>query len=141
MARPRLPRDPAGNPIRDADDPYLMARQTVRDSFPDLMKVALEQALKGDSTLLVRLLNHLEQQPTRLPTISADGDPANIASDIARWAAVGGISVETARKMIALLRETQAFVKRSKTIEALIAAYEASGQPIPERVDAMRDAA
>ncbi|MFM0558941.1 hypothetical protein [Paraburkholderia sediminicola] len=140
MARPRLPRDPAGNKIRDTEDPYLMARQTVRDNFPDLIDVALKQAKEGDSSFLVRLLNHLEDQPTRLPTISAEGDPATIATDIAKWAAVGGVSVETARKMIALLRETQAFVKRSKTIDALIHAYETSGQAIPPRVDAMRGA-
>lgn len=137
MARPRLPRDPAGNKIRDDDDPYLTARSAVRERFPDLMRIALDQAMKGDSVLLVRLLNHLESQPTRLPTISADEDPANIASDIARWAAVGGVSVDVARKMVALLRESQAFVKRSKTIDALIHAYETSGQPIPDRVDAM----
>ncbi|WP_233850438.1 hypothetical protein [Paraburkholderia sp. HD33-4] len=141
MARPRLPRDPAGNPIRDSEDPYLMARQTVRDNFNDLLRVALEQAKSGDSAFLVRLLGHLESQPTRVPGVSADGDPANIASDIARWAAVGGVSVETARKMIALLRETQAFVKRSKTIDALIHAYETSGQTVPPRVDAMRGVA
>jgi len=141
MARPRLPRDPRGKKIYDEDDPYMLARKNVRDRFTKLMEVALEQAEKGDSTFLVRLLNHLEDQPTRLPSISADSDAAAIAQDIAKWAAVGGVSVETARRMIALLKETHAFVKRSKTIDAMIAAYEKSGRPVPDRVHAMKGAA
>jgi len=138
MARPRLPRDPRGKKIYDEDDPYLAARKAVRDRFPKLMEVALDQASKGESAFLVRLLNHLEDQPTRLPSISADSDAAAIAQDIAKWAAVGGVSVETARRMIALLKETHAFVKRSATVDAMIAAYEASGQPIPDRLQAMK---
>jgi len=141
MARPRLPRDPRGKKIYDEDDPYMLARKNVRDRFTKLMEVALEQAEKGDSTFLVRLLNHLEDQPIRLPSISADSDAAAIAQDIAKWAAVGGVSVETARRMIALLKETHAFVKRSKTIDAMIAAYEKSGRPVPDRVHAMKGAA
>lgn len=140
MPRPRLPRDPRGKKIYDEADPYLLARKAVRDRFPQLMKVALDQAEKGESAFLVRLLNHLEDQPTRLPSMSADANAADMAQDIAKWAAVGGISVETGRRMIALLKETHAFVKRSKTVDALIAAYERSGQPVPDRVHAMKEA-
>lgn len=106
MARPRLPRDPRGKKIYDEADPYLQARKDVRDRFPQLMKVALEQAEKGESTFLVRLLNYLEDQPVRLPSLSADSSAADMASDVAKWAVVGGVSVETARRMIALLKET-----------------------------------
>jgi len=141
MPRPRLPRDPRGKKIYDEADPYLLARKEVRDRFPQLMKVALDQAEKGESAFLVRLLNHLEDQPTRLPSMSADSNAADMAEDIAKWAAVGGVSVETARRMIALLKETHAFVKRSKTIDAMIAAYEKAGQRAPDRVHAMKETA
>lgn len=141
MARKRLPRDPNGQKIYDDRDPYLMARQTVRDNFNDLLSVALGQAKAGDSALLVRLLNHLEAQPTRIPGISADSNPADLAADISRWAAVGGMSIESARRMIAMLRESQSFVKRSKIVDAMIHSYEQANQPIPDRVRSMQEEA